>query len=211
MEEPSARYRPRVGFLENLCSVICLLFNTIFRAFRRRSHSRTTASEEGPRVIPPSEGISIATPNHFPFHGLDMACFNSPHVMTSSEKTWRGILQRSQMPAHRPSEVELRDIHPTSDTVPPTKGKGAVSTSTRAIGAASTSTVDKPRELWRKDEAMMAQGRYAFDPQFAAKYKMKQLLGEGSFGFVWVAERQRDGLEVKNAIFRQFIFFLGGS
>lgn len=54
----------------------------------------------------------------------------------------------------------------------------------------------KPAELWKIDQTLMLHGRYKLNEEFANKYHLKQLLGEGSFGFVWVADRISDHEEV---------------
>jgi serine/threonine protein kinase len=54
----------------------------------------------------------------------------------------------------------------------------------------------KPTELWKAEQTTMLQGKYDLNKSFSTKYRLKQLLGEGSFGFVWVAERLRDHHEV---------------
>ena len=54
----------------------------------------------------------------------------------------------------------------------------------------------KPADTWKHEQLQMLQGRYDFDPLFTIRYKLKQIIGEGSFGFVWIAERKNDQQEV---------------
>jgi len=53
--------------------------------------------------------------------------------------------------------------------------------------ANSIKKVQKNTAVWKRDQQAMASGQYAFSAGFSAKYRLKELLGEGSFGFVFVA------------------------
>lgn len=53
-----------------------------------------------------------------------------------------------------------------------------------------------PADLWIRDQSRMLEGKYPHPAPFRATYTLKQMLGEGSFGFVWVAERLSDSKEV---------------
>lgn len=109
---------------------------------------------------------SLATPNHGPCSGPQPASLS----LKWSKKTKMSQTSRD--------DVSLAPI--------------TLSASEKSVSASSL----KPAELWRQDQSLMMQSRYLLDGGFAAKYKLKQLLGEGSFGFVWVAERLRDHQDV---------------
>lgn len=51
-------------------------------------------------------------------------------------------------------------------------------------------------EHWSRDQQRMFEGTFVFPPGFEQKYRLAEVIGEGSFGFVWAAERTRDGKEV---------------
>lgn len=67
-----------------------------------------------------------------------------------------------------------------------------------------------PNEAWKEDaQLMLVEGgysRFKNVPIFTGKYKLKTSIGQGSFGFVFKAERYRDGREVAiKFIYRQNI------
>lgn len=64
----------------------------------------------------------------------------------------------------------------------------------------------KQSERWKEDELKMLNKIYIFCPEFSKKYRLKQLIGEGSFGFAWIAKRLSDHVEV--AQFTNYTAFL---
>lgn len=67
-----------------------------------------------------------------------------------------------------------------------------------------------PNEPWKEDAQLMLEeggySRFKHVPKFTGKYKLKSPIGQGSFGFVFKAERFRDGREVAiKFIYRQNI------
>lgn len=51
-------------------------------------------------------------------------------------------------------------------------------------------------EQWKADQKRMRDGTFRFPQGFTAKYQLTEIIGEGSFGFVMVAQRKRDGKDV---------------
>lgn len=64
-----------------------------------------------------------------------------------------------------------------------------------SVGMLKNTAADEPGRL-QQDQMLMLMGQYKFIPAFASRYRLKQLLGEGSYGTVWVGEERRSGTEV---------------
>lgn len=168
---------------------------------------------------------SLATPNHVPFHGAYPEEFKilngrSSHGELAASGTlpaagtkakspigWKEFFLKSRKELATTGELQLAPIAvsngqvshklpPPSSVVSSGTGVLAPASVPAAAAAAGTQPWVKPADLWKHDQALMLQDRYSLDAAFAQKYRLKQLLGEGSFGFVWVAERRRDHREV---------------
>lgn len=100
-------------------------------------------------------------------------------------KTGRGLSEDISM-----SPIKSQaDIHPKL----PTK---KISQLPAAVGVAAGNFQKLAIEQWRRDQERMFGGTFAFPSGFLAKYHLLQVIGEGSFGFVMVARRHKDGKEV---------------
>jgi hypothetical protein len=141
--------------------------------FQRRKESSTESTAKSTAELTaettPVPTSVLATPNHIPFHGEDPAQFQHPPAPSK----WSKFLASSKSK----DEIPLSTISTVGSKTPTPKPA-------------------KPSDLWKHDQNRMLQGRYDFDSGFSTKYKLKQLLGEGSFGFVWVAEHLEDQVEV---------------
>lgn len=136
---------------------------------------KSTERESQESVLPASS-TSITTPHHVPFHGADYTGFGT---VGSEGLKWQRLFKTD-----KDDDVELQIIDTNS-------AKAVITSDVK-----KSTSVLRPADLWKNDQARMLQGKYNFDPSFSMRYRLKQLLGEGSFGFVCVAERVRDQKEV---------------
>lgn len=141
-------------------------------------------------------GANLSTPNYVPFNDLDSTTVDQDLRIAQKKQAskWHGSLFsvfRTEEGTGKGAGAESKDeiqLSPIKAS-PPGQSKSSETTTTKAA-------VLRPADLWRHDQHLMLQGRYQLDASFNCKYQLKQLLGEGSFGFVWVAERIRDQKEV---------------
>lgn len=163
----------------SLGRILCRLYDriktrmtTLFCSSSGRTRARRDKGPE--RVMVVGDAVicsmpSMATPNHVPFHGADLASFHlCPQPRSKKTKT----------PLMSQDDVSLAPI--------------TLSASEKSV----VTTTLRPTDQWRHDQALMMRDKYCLAAGFGTKYRLKQLLGEGSFGFVWVAERLRDHHEV---------------
>lgn len=142
-----------------------------------------------------TNAISLVTPNHLPLNDKFPKDINDNVTVITLEGSRHDCIFE-QCPSHQGSSLK-DDVKVSPIGI---SGKHSLKCKSTTVGIKSkNATIIRPIDLWRQDQMTISSGRYTLEPIFATKYTLKQMLGEGSFGFVWVAERVRDQREVSKS------------